>query len=221
MKFVIFDMDGVIFDTEKYWAQAYKKASAKFNKNFTEELRKYCCGRNSNDINKIFDEKFPDIDALEVRKFMADYVYNTIFEKGVELKSGFLEIIKFFKEKRVKLALATGSERPIVAKYFASANLDENDIFEVLVTGDMVTNAKPDPEVYLTASKLLGVTGSEAFAIEDSPNGVISARGAGLKTVFVEDQIPPDEDVNQNAVKICKNLIEAKTYFEQIFENNN
>lgn len=213
---VVFDMDGVIFDTESYWAKAFKKASLRFNKDFDEELRKFCCGRNSAEINKIFAEKFPDIDALEVRAFMAEYVYTNIEKDGVKLLDGAKEILQFLKKNHAKLALATGSEKNVVEKYFRDAGLDVYEIFDAMICGDMVKNPKPNPEVYQRACEKLGVNPKDCYAIEDSPNGIVSAHIAGLKPIFVVDQILPDETTAKYSIETFDNLFEVMEYLKKI-----
>lgn len=215
MKNIVFDMDGVIFDTEKIWVEAYKKASKKFNQNFDETLRKQVCGMNNNEINKIFAEKFPEIDALQVRKFMTDYVQKTIQKQGVQLKDGFVELIHFLKTKKFKLALATGSELEVVENYFEQVGLKVNEIFDAVIAGNMVEKSKPAPEIYVSACNKLGVNSHGCIAIEDSPNGVVSASKAGLDVLFVIDQIEPDEQINKHAKHIFNNLFEVKDYLSK------
>ena len=216
MKNIVFDMDGVIFDTEKIWVQAYHEASVKFGQNFDEKFRKYCCGRNAQTIVNIMQKKFPEVDALEVRAFMRKFVDDMVAKNGVEIKPGFVELLEFLKTKNIKFALATGSEMHIVERYFQSAGLDVQNIFDVIVTGNMVKKAKPNPEVYETACKLLEENPENCIAIEDSPNGTVSAAKAGLDVLFVVDQIAPDANVKKYGKKIFNNLFEVKEYFEKI-----
>ena len=215
MKNIVFDMDGVIFDTEKIWAKAYDEASVKFGQNFDEKFRKYCCGRNAQSTIDIMQKKFPDVDAVEVRAFMRKFVDDTTAKNGVEIKPGFVELLEFLKTKNIKLALATGSEMHVVENYFESVGLNVYDIFDAIVSGNMVKKAKPDPEVYATACKLLEENPENCIAIEDSPNGIESAGKAGLETLFVVDQIQPDEVVFEYATKIFNNLFEVKDYFDE------
>lgn len=216
MKNIVFDMDGVIFDTEKIWAKAYDEASVKFGQNFDEKFRKYCCGRNAQSIIEIMQKKFPDVDAVEVRAFMRKFVDDTTAKNGVEIKPGFVELLEFLKTKNIKLALATGSEMHVVERYFQGVGLNVYDIFNVIVAGNMVKKAKPDPEVYETACKLLEEKPENCIAIEDSPNGTVSAAKAGLDVLFVVDQIAPDANVKKYGKKIFNNLFEVKDYFDEI-----
>ena len=104
----------------------------------------------------------------------------------------------------------------VVESYFESVGLNVYDIFDAIVSGNMVKKAKPDPEVYETACKLLKEKPENCIAIEDSPNGTISAAKAGLDVLFVVDQIAPDANVKKYGKKIFNNLFEVKDYFDEI-----
>ena len=127
-----------------------------------------------------------------------------IAEHGVELKPYVKEILKYLKEKDVKIGLATSTKRERATKY-----LIDHDIykyFDALVFGDMVQNGKPAPDIFLKACELLAVKPEEAVAVEDSINGIISAGTAGLYPVMVIDLIQPNEKVEPYVKKIYNDL---------------
>lgn len=187
---VIFDMDGVLFDTETISDRAWIIAAEKLGIGDIGEAVRDCVGMNSKDIEhyfrKHYGEKFPQEEFLKVsRQTMKDI----ISKEGLPVKKGLYEVLEFLKGNGFRIALATSTSRESTESHLKMAGIGE--YFDAIVTGDTVKRGKPDPEIYRRAVQELGATEKECIAVEDSYNGIRSASRAGLKVIMIPDRLPP------------------------------
>ncbi|MBR4054586.1 MAG: HAD family phosphatase [Clostridia bacterium] len=191
MKAIVFDMDGVLFDTERVYFEAWDRVAAEMNIDVTE-IRERCAGHNAADIAVMFDAYFDGkATYAEFGPQKTAAFYQILEERGLPEKEGLHEILKFLKEDGYRIALATSTRREGALHHLEMAGILE--YFDVLTTGDMFTHGKPDPEIYLTACRLLGSDPAETYAVEDSYPGLESAHRAGMKPVMIPDLFPPTE----------------------------
>ncbi len=194
---VVFDMDGVLFDTERVYYEAWDIVGEEMGIDI-REIRDRCAGHNGADTEKIFDAWFggkvayADFGPRKTACFR-----RLIDERGLPLKPGLHETLSALHENGFRIALATSTRRE-----GAIANLEQANIrayFNVLTTGDMFLHGKPDPEIYLTACRLLDVSPADAYAVEDSYAGLESARRAGTRVVMIPDLFPPTDEIRAYA----------------------
>lgn len=208
---VIFDMDGVIFDTEKLYRK-YQLLEGK-KRGIPDDVMKRACERIAGG-NKYTNKKpFEDIvgrniDYFEFREHVMEGLDNHIREFGVEIKDGVKELLACLKEKGIKIGLATSTVRERAVLYLKTHEI--YDYFDKLIFGDMIENGKPAPDIYLKACELLEVAPERAIAVEDSLNGIKSAGLAGTYPVMVIDLILPNEEVKPYIKKVYNKIIEVK-----------
>ena len=212
---VIFDMDGVIFDSEVLWQRAFKLANKQFGLNFTEEYRQSCCGKDENLIRSELRQTHPSLDADEYRDFIVDNVSQTIEKSGAPLKDGFCELVRYLKQNGYKTALATSSAKQRAQKLFAKKNLDIDEIFDGTVFCEDVKVSKPNPEIFLKAAKKLSLAPGECIVLEDSLNGLLAARLGGCASVMVVDLIEPDESAKNSCLFIARGLNEVTDFLKR------
>ena len=135
------------------------------------------------------------------------------------MKPGVGEILEWLKASPYKVGLASSTGEGAVRSHLEQTGLSE--YFSILVTGDMVEHSKPQPDIYLLACERLGVEPGEAYAIEDSPNGIRSASSAGMRTVMVPDMIQPDEEMRRLSYIILGDLTQALAFLKQKTEGGN
>ena len=211
---VVFDMDGVIFDSEKIYRLCELEQGRKYHlsEDKIEILCERIAGGTKEGNRKHFEELFgTEIDYYTYREGVIQGVDRYAEEHGLDLKQGVRELLIFLKERGIKIALATSTRRERAEKHLKSHNI--YDYFDDFVFGDMVSKGKPAPDIYLKACEKLGVKAADAVAVEDSVNGVISAGTAGLYTVMVIDLIQPNDTVRQYAGKICDVITEIEDLF--------
>ncbi len=194
IKAVVFDMDGVLFDTERLYNIAWKEAAKDHPIGMeVDDLIVQCIGLNSNDTRALF-----------VRLFGADFPFDAYFgriralfqeiiAKELPVKPGVYELLDWLKENGYPVALSTSTSRPSVDSHLSRTGLTK--YFDAIVTGDTVEHSKPAPDIYLRACALIGVDPSECIAVEDSPNGIRSAHAAGMMAVMVPDQVPCNDEL--------------------------
>ncbi len=209
-KAVVFDMDGVIFDSEKIYRILEHEQIRKYG--LDESKADYFCeiiaGGTKETNRRHFEEVFhSDVDYYEFREGVMSGVDDYAEKHGYELKPGVVELLKHLKEKGIKVALATSTTRERGYKHLKRHGLYE--YFDEFVFGDMIKNGKPNPDIYLKACELLDVKPEEAIGIEDSINGVISSHAAGLYTIMVIDLIQPNDDIKEKAEKIYDSLFQV------------
>lgn len=191
MKAIVFDMDGVLFDTERVYFEAWDRVAAEMNID-VKEIRGKCAGHNAADIAAMFDAYFGGkVTYAEFGPRKNAAFYQILEENGLPEKEGLHEILDFLKENGYRIALATSTRREGALHNLTKAGILE--YFDALTTGDMFTHGKPDPEIYLTACRLLGSDPAETYAVEDSYAGLESAHRAGMKPVMIPDLFPPTE----------------------------
>lgn len=213
MKAVVFDMDGVLFDTERLCKDCWCETAREHNLAGMEEVFPKCIGTNNNDTIRIvldfYGEDFPyEAFAKEADGKFHDYLYT----KGVPEKPGIREILSFLKQKGYLIGLASSSKRASIERNLNMAGI--LDYFDNITSGDMVEHSKPNPEIYEIACRELGVEPAEAYAIEDSYNGIRSAYAAGMKAIMVPDLIAPDAEMQEKAITIQNSLFEVITYLD-------
>lgn len=213
MKCVIFDMDGVIFDSESLWKKATLDSGEYFGINISEDFRQSCCGKNEEESAKLFSKQFFPLDGKKIRNWIGEKVKEYATDSGVPLKNGFMELVDYLKSKNFKLALATGASISEVESYFKYANIDYRNIFSAVTVGNEVVNSKPSPDIYLKTCGKLKVNSNECYVIEDSFNGIAAAYKAGCKPIMVIDIIKPNIEIEKMCIKICDSLNEVKEYF--------
>ena len=214
-KAVVFDMDGVIFDTEKLYRR-FQLEEAEKRGIPREEMLKVCvhlAGGNKYTSKPVFESMIGrGIDYFEFRESMINSLDAYIKENGVELKSGVLETLTYLKEHGYQVGLATSTVRERAITHLKNHNLEK--YFDRLIFGDMIANGKPAPDIYLKACEELGVNPDETVAVEDSINGIISAGTGGLYPVMVVDLIEPNEKIEPYVKKVYRNMSEMLEILE-------
>jgi len=193
---IIFDMDGVIFDTERLALDAWTYAGGQTGAGITPALVLATVGLDLAHTRQIFEESLGaelDFDALQVQRIL--YTKRYIEEHGVPQKPGFAELLEYLKLHRYKTALATSSQSDRARGFLEQAGLW--DSFDVIVCRDDIAVPKPAPDIYLKAAERLGVSPEDCLALEDSPSGVLSAFRAGMRVVMIPDLVAPDEETGQ------------------------
>lgn len=191
---VIFDLDGTLIDTEKYFKVFWRQAAAFFGYEMSEEqaLQLRSLGRPF--APKLLRDWFgKEFDYSAVRECRRKIMKEHLEKEGTELKQGALEALDWLRQNGYRVALATATPPDRAWEQLKEVNI--NRYFNEVVSAAEVKRGKPAPDVYLYACDRLGAAPEECLAVEDSPNGVLSAYAAGMRVVMVPDQTAPDDEL--------------------------
>ena len=196
VKAIVFDMDGVLFDTENLTAASWHRTVKKLGCTDVTPYISEFLGLNAVYHKQAFLDKFgADFPYDEFIKSSREYSVDFIVKHGVPLKPGVFELLDYLKQKKFLIAVATSTRRETVLQHFKNAGI--TDYFDQIICGDMVEKSKPNPEIYLKAAAALGIAPQDCIALEDSPNGLTAAYRAGIKTVMVPDLIAPTAELRK------------------------
>lgn len=190
---VIFDMDGVLIDSENHWQRHERELFGEMGIELTDELLVQTRGLTSEEMVNHWSSRF-DIDGISHEDLMKDYDRRMILtmEKEVPLMDGALEAIQFFMEKNIPVALASCTNYNLI-----EAAMNRHDLrkyFKLMVSASGVMPGKPHPEVYIQTAAKMGADPTRCLAIEDSFFGVISAKAAKMKVVAMPDPSEYNQD---------------------------
>lgn len=214
IKAVIFDMDGVLIDTEKHYNAAWCEAAhmagfADFRREHALMLRS-CDARLASEMMKdIFGAGFDYYAIREVRRRL---VAGRLEKYGLEKKPGIDEILAFLHERKIKSAVATATPIELTLRHLERIGV--KDLFDRIVSAKQVANGKPAPDVYLYACEQIGESPSDCIAVEDSPNGIKAAYAAGCRPVMVPDLTQPDEEIRPLLYAVADSLVDIRGLLE-------
>ena len=214
MKSVVFDMDGVLFDTERICRDSWVAVSKRYGINDMEQAFPLCIGRNSTDVEGIIKERYgKDFPYHVFRKEAAVVFWEMIEREGHPKKKGVDEILDFLKDNGWKVGLASSTNRETVIRHLEAAGI--LSYFSAVIGGDEIIHSKPEPDIYLLACEKLGAKPKETYAIEDSYYGIISAYRAGMRPIMVPDLLPPTDEMRQISEIIMEDLIQVRYYLKE------
>ena len=209
---VIFDMDGVIIDTEGPVQACCQRAATDMGFELDDEFYvSELVGRGWSDCDEALVARFGP--AFSCSDFHARFEHlwsDRLHSRGIDVKPGFFELLAFLRSMGIPVAIATSTHRPDAEVSLHAAGI--NETFDAFVTGDEVRQGKPHPEIYLAAAAALSVHPSGCVAIEDSSAGVLSATRAGITTLLIPDgERRPTPEAASAAFRILRSLHEART----------
>lgn len=211
---VIFDMDGVIFDSERLLSEEWLAFAKKHGLAGMEEVYSRCIGVNATSTRKIFLDYYgQDFPYDTYVKEIAASFHERYDHGRLPMKPGVTELLSCLKEAGYLIGLASSTKRSAVEQEITDARLMK--YFDDLTCGDMLQKSKPEPDIFLMACSHLGVSSDEAVAIEDSYNGIRAAYRAGMVPVMVPDMMQPDDEMKQLAHIICRDLLEVRKWFDR------
>ncbi|MEN8076164.1 HAD family phosphatase [Clostridioides difficile] len=208
IKAVIFDMDGVIFDTEMVYLDVWSKVFEKYGYKMTKEIYSSVLGTGRENVKKVFLKHFGDELPIEDMYKEKDENLARAVDEGVPLKDGVYEILVYLRENNYKIALATSATTERAFQQLRHANIE--GFFNAIVCRDEVKETKPNPEIFLKAAEKLNVIPDECIVIEDSGAGIKSAHNAGMVGIHVVDLKEADEEILNQCYKSFNTLKEIR-----------
>lgn len=194
IKAVVFDMDGLLFDTERLWIMSALYASEQMGHGVEESFLHTLLGATCEDSRKryfeTYGEDFPYEEHCKVAHACREKVME---ESGIPVKPGVYELLRYLKKKDYIVGLATSTARNTALQHLNRAKIA--DYFKELICGDEIKNGKPAPDIYLEACRKLDVLPAHAMALEDSYNGIRAAKAAGMLPVMIPDILQPTPEI--------------------------
>ena len=215
IKAIIFDMDGLMIDSERVTFECYQERLKDMNLTMDEEFYKTLLGKPIKGIYQrfydVYGNDFPIENVIQdVHQLMAER-----FEtEGVPVKKGLVELLHYLKDNNYKTIVATSSNRDRVDKILAQAKITE--FFDDSICGDEVTKGKPNPEVFLKSCQKLGVNVDEAIVLEDSEAGIQASYDANIKVICIPDMKYPEKQYEEKTFKIIKDLNKVTAYLKSL-----
>ena len=212
-KAVIFDMDGLMIDSERVTYNEYVKKLAQLgHHDFTEELYRNCLGKNKQGICQVFIDHYgQDFPMTEVWDDVHVWIDESL-RQYVPKKKGLVELLEYLKANNYKTIVATSSGRARVDEILKNGNLTE--YFDDTICGDEVIHGKPHPEIFLTACQKIDVKPEEALVLEDSEAGILAAYDGHIDVICVPDMKYPEQQFVEKVTKIVDSLDEVIDYLK-------
>ena len=202
---VLFDMDGLMFDTEPIsrdgWIEAGREMGVPLDESVVLQLRGTSATHGDDVLRKAFGDSF---DCAQAREICTRYLTETLERIGIPLKDGLLELLSYLKEQGIPAALATSTNRERAMDYLRRAGVDK--YFSGSVCGDEAGRSKPYPDIFLRAAREIGRDPRDCMVLEDSPNGLRAGLAAGCVTVMVPDLTPPTEEFYASCYRVVPSL---------------
>lgn len=208
IKGIIFDMDGLMIDTEKllhkYWVQAANEFGYPMKIAHVLQIRSLAAKFAIPKLKAMFGE---DFDYYKVRARRMELMNQHVERYGLEKKKGLDELLDYAKDNGYAMAVATATDEERTEKYLKS--IKKYSYFDAIVCGPMVANGKPEPDIYLEAAKRLQLPVKQCMALEDSPNGILSAYRAGCIPIMVPDLDQPSEKTKEMLYGVVSDLTQV------------
>ncbi len=215
VKAVIFDMDGVLLDTESICFICWERAARELGIDGISCVYKKCVGTNVSDTLQILKNAYgSDFNAEKFYARTSELFHVVEAEKGIEKMPYAAECLQSLKRAGYRLALASSTREVTVRRQLKEAGL--LDFFETVTCGDSVKHSKPEPDIYIKACQSLNLLPEDCVAVEDSFNGVRSAVRAGMKCVMIPDQLEPTEEIKKLASTVLHDLSELVSWLAQV-----
>lgn len=212
---ILFDMDGLVLDTEKLYTRFWQEAANALGYPMTKEqalgMRSLNRGAGLAKMQSYFG---PSVDYDLIRGKRIEMMDAFVEKEGVTLKPGIHELLAYLKKQGIKTAIATSSPLERTVLYLTSVGLEKS--FDELVSGYMVEKGKPEPDIYLYAAKKLGVSPGNCMVLEDSPAGILAAHRAGCLPVMIPDQDEPEEATEKLLYAKAENLSSVISLLERL-----
>ncbi len=210
---VIFDMDGLMFDTERMVSSMWKKAGEAVHVDISMDFLDSFRGRNPAAIKEMFLEKYGrEFEYERCRNIKTQLQYEHVYTKGVPIKKGLFELLEYLKDRGIKMAVATSTSRKLADTMLEKAGAAK--YFDAFVYGDQVERSKPAPDIFLRAAEEIGVPMKECLVLEDSVAGVEAGKAAGGYIIHIPDIIVVPEHVKAGITAELKSLDEVIGWIE-------
>lgn len=204
---VIFDMDGLMFDTEHLGIRLWDDGAKEFNQPKINEIYMQCVGTNQEYQKDLFDKLFGEGLFEKFRDFAWGRRDEILHAEGVPIKKGLINLLEFLKKNGIKTGIATSTDREPAEDVLKLAGVFE--YFDAITTGNETAAGKPAPDIYLLACSKVGVKPENAMGLEDSFNGIRALHAAGMKGVMIPDLIQPDDEIKKLYYKCLNDLDEV------------
>ncbi|MDN6195061.1 MAG: HAD family phosphatase [Atopostipes suicloacalis] len=215
IKAVIFDMDGLMFDTEPIYYKANQKTADYLGMDFSFDTYTQFIGMGEVDYKEGMRQLYKDEKLLDEFFIKSNQVLEYLFFNGeIDMKEGLIELLEYLKNEDIPAVLASSSGKKLVKELLDRLELKE--YFKDMIAGDEVERAKPDPAIFNEAFKKTGIKEKkEVLVLEDSKNGVLAAKDAKIPVIMIPDLLKADKEVKEKALDVYPNLKEVIHYIDK------
>ena len=204
-KGAIFDMDGLLFDTERVFQETWHEIAGENNVVLDKSFLKTVTGTSGERLCRVIEEFYHISDGKPLVDDCTERVRKKL-SVNVPIKEGTFEILEYFKRNNIKMAVASSSRIEQIESNLKISGI--KDYFDAVVSGTEVSHGKPAPDIFLYAAERIGCKPEECFVFEDSENGIKAGHAAGCMTVMVPDLMEASPEIRPYCYKVCSSLLE-------------